>query len=898
MRLISRFQPLIVVCAMTCAFFGCTTEGPLDDTSKEPTEEPGQTPEDNPDNPGDEKTEGYERLTLSSGANNQNLTFEWSEIDIESEETNFLSFFISDGEKPVSGKLSDESGAPDNEMAYSGLAVTPHAADARGADFKTVDYYDVSKFATPSYCYVVAGSSPIQENVSSGQNLFHIEMPSSFVQTSTDNPDFLKEHMSMYASALYEQNATKLDFQQVPAVLKLKVKNTTASTITLQEVSIRASQASIAQTKSADLPFMDDNLLGDELPSVASSSVDLSFDWKNGNVQLAFAKEGYNEITVATADGVSLNGGEAYTAYTVALPLSDDNAFADKNINILVKTNNYKYVALRIDRAKLAELNGSDVYNWIGGKTYTIEVDLTKDGSATGRILSGNRLEVTSSLPGKYVLMYEGNDGKPLEDYSEICTLNVDQVAVYEDFIDVNVVPRSAECIGIYDSYNHRCGAISLSGAKPDYSVSPRYTFGLLSDVHIGRSASSEAEADFERALQYFQSKGVDMTCICGDATQNGNEAELQEFANIASKSSTPVYTTTGNHDCTGTDGVNPVLWEQYTGHPVVFEKSVEINGKTDHYLFMGMSYYNFIVPYLESHFNWLEDKLEEYRNERCFVFTHLFFPERAGNMNGLYPTGNWLRGTQHERLESMCKRYVNSIWFSGHSHWKWSLQKYQDRANIHRSYEAGQPMSAWCVHVPSCADPVNSTGSSRENVPAESEGSIVHVYDNHIDILGLDLLTGKYFPIATYRLDTSLKSVPERTTVRENHYLTASDFVVNESKPGASVKDVEGKPGYVEVTMTAKNQGFYVANSTYTANSSKVSIIVEDVQTFSNGEPVDVPANVGFYGGKYYLVTTNAATVSNGDNPGVQFQSSNSKYEGPTPLTILMKTQMVFCEE
>ena len=29
-----------------------------------------------------------------------------------------------------------------------------------------------------------------------------------------------------------------------------------------------------------------------------------------------------------------------------------------------------------------------------------------------------------------------------------------------------------------------------------------------------------------------------------------------------------------------------------------------------------------------------LEEKLEEYRNERTFVFTHLFFPEKAGNFN------------------------------------------------------------------------------------------------------------------------------------------------------------------------------------------------------------------------------------------------------------------------
>ena len=416
--------------------------------------------------------------------------------------------------------------------------------------------------------------------------------------------------------------------------------------------------------------------------------------------------------------------------------------------------------------------------------------------------------------------------------------------------------------------------------------------------MHIGRPASSKAEADFERALKFLNSNGVAMTCICGDATQDGKETELQSYAGIASKSTTPVYTTTGNHDCTGTDGVNPTLWKQYTGQPVVFEKSVEINGRTDHYLFLGMSYYNFVAPYLESHLNWLEDKLEEYRNERCFVFTHLFFPERAGNMNDVYPSGNWLRGTQHERLEAMCDRYVNTLWFSGHSHWKWSLQKYQDRANLHRLYEGGQPMSGWSVHVPSCADPIYSNGSSRENVPSESEGAIVQVYENHIDLLGLDLLSGKYFPIATYRLDTSLQPVSPRATVRQNHYLKASDFVVNASKPGAAVTDVEGKPNYVEVTFTAKNQGFYVSNSTYTSNSSKVSIIVDDVQTYSDGVPVDVPANIGFYGGNYYLTTTNVATVSNGDNSGVQFQSSNSKYIGPLPLIIQLKAQMVFYEE
>ena len=103
--------------------------------------------------------------------------------------------------------------------------------------------------------------------------------------------------------------------------------------------------------------------------------------------------------------------------------------------------------------------------------------------------------------------------------------------------------------------------------------------------------------------------------------------------------------------------------------------------------------------------------------------------------------------------------------------------------------------------------------------------------------------------------------------------------------------------PNYVEVTFTAKGQGFYVANDTYTSNTSKVNIIVENVQATSNDVIIDVPANVGFYGSSgYYLSSTSLAEVSHGEYTGVQFQTSNSKYgDGPLPLTLRMKFQMEF---
>ena len=310
---------------------------------------------------------------------------------------------------------------------------------------------------------------------------------------------------------------------------------------------------------------------------------------------------------------------------------------------------------------------------------------------------------------------------------------------------------------------------------------------------------------------------------------------------------------------------------------------------------------------YLEEHLVWLEDKLEEYRNERCFIITHLFFPDRAGNMNDKYPSGNWLSGLQLTRLKKMCDRYVNTIWFSGHSHWEWAHQKDQDRANIYRGYNvANQPTSGWCVHIPSCGIPnaydFEAEGSAAYvNKLLESEGAIVEVYDDHVDILGMNLKEGKYLPIATYRLDTSLQAIAERVEEEEDefsYYVKAENFVPWSSSYTSTVEDVEGMPNYVDITFTTKGQKYFISNRTYTANSSVANITIEDVKAFVDGQEVDVPSvGIGFYHpSKYYLTSTDAAQIINSNGfEGVQFGVSSSKYTGPIPITLRMKMQIVF---
>ena len=373
-----------------------------------------------------------------------------------------------------------------------------------------------------------------------------------------------------------------------------------------------------------------------------------------------------------------------------------------------------------------------------------------------GKVLDGKTIKIETEVTGTYTLMYEGTGRKPLDDYAPICTLNAEQFACYEHFVDANVAPRGAKAIGVYDADNKRVGAIRISALKSKSAKTPLYSYGVLTDVHFG-VPKIDPENDFKRALEFFAKEGASMVCICGDISQEGTEEEFQAYAKVAALSKSPVYATTGNHDCTSF-GINPEIWEKYTGNPPVFEKSVVVDGRTEHFLFLGMRRWYFQEPYYYEHVEWLERKLEEYEGERCYVFTHLFFPDRAGNMNGVYPRGNWLSGDQLERLENLCRKYNNTIWFSGHSHWEWALQKYQDRANVHRDYEDGAPASGWTVHVPGCGCPITSDGTTRVNNPPASEGALIQVYKDHVVVLGVDLKNGRYLPIATYRLDTPVK--------------------------------------------------------------------------------------------------------------------------------------------
>lgn len=318
----------------------------------------------------------------------------------------------------------------------------------------------------------------------------------------------------------------------------------------------------------------------------------------------------------------------------------------------------------------------------------------------------------------------------------------------YQDFISENIALPGARRIGIYNIHGKRVGQIPLNSLTPPKSKKRLYSFGALSDIHIGESTS---DIDFQKALTYFNDS-ADFVCISGDLVHTGTEGQCTTYKSIADTySNIPVYACSGNHDGEYVLNLEDNI-SSYTGQPLYYS----MTKGDDVFIFVGNATGTtgqlFTIPELQ----WLYETLETNRNKRCFLFQHVRPDDGCGNALGIYTYDIW-GGTEQIVFESLLRHYKNVILFHGHSHLKFNLQKYSDTANIDKVF------GCWSVHVPSITVP-RSTNSvvnpSRVELYAESEGYMVDVYENGIHLRGRDFVKGEFLPIASYWLDTTLKTV------------------------------------------------------------------------------------------------------------------------------------------
>jgi predicted phosphodiesterase len=320
----------------------------------------------------------------------------------------------------------------------------------------------------------------------------------------------------------------------------------------------------------------------------------------------------------------------------------------------------------------------------------------------------------------------------------------------FKDFIPENIAPANARRIGIYNSKGSRVGYVSLGNLAQPNMGEKQYSFGALSDVHI---VYQTAASDFQKALTYLNNDvDVAFTCIAGDLTDNGTEAQLAQYKAVVDAYSpdTPVYAIAGNHESYSTQ---PTLLEQYTGKPLYYS----FTHGNDVFLMLGCYSWSNDGIFTKEYLQWIYETLEANRNKRCFIFEHVFPWGDCGNPGGLYHF-DMFKGTKGSVFQSLLKHYKNTIFFHGHSHTKFYLQEIDQKANY------SDALGYRSVHIPSLAVPRDIVGSSLSNIYADSEGYVVDVYENGIHLRGRDFIKKEFLPIANYWLDTILQNIPAGT--------------------------------------------------------------------------------------------------------------------------------------
>lgn len=354
---------------------------------------------------------------------------------------------------------------------------------------------------------------------------------------------------------------------------------------------------------------------------------------------------------------------------------------------------------------------------------------------------------------------------------------------VYRHFVPENTAPVGTQKIGVYDSTGKKVYNIPLGRLKPS-SASKKYSFCALADIHL---TYDTANADFQRALTYAESN-CDFTVVAGDLTSTGSisEGATDEMALYKSivdtyASTKPVYAISGNHETSYGVYVTDDRIQPYTGNGLYYS----FTKGNDVFIMLGYygAYHEGAGGWRPSEMlsaeelQWFYETLEENRNKRCFVVTHVLPHEHeVGNPNNLFidrapiwyteTSGGTYDNGMGKVLISLLRHYKNTVLFHGHSHTRLSLQELAKTANY---------SSAWgyrSIHIPSLAaprDPNEGTGNKLlKDLYAESEGYIVDVYDDYIILNGRDFIDndadGHILPIATYKIDTTLVEIEAGT--------------------------------------------------------------------------------------------------------------------------------------
>lgn len=246
------------------------------------------------------------------------------------------------------------------------LTVTPQE-DPHYATFETERYYSENEINTQAKKIFV--TSGYNNDIISDLSFFRtlMQMPNLFTQQASQQPDFLRECMILYGEAEMKNGSALISFKHIPATFRFIITNERPAATTIKSVQVSLVDAA-----------------GNVQPVAAQAlDVEINLDY---NTVTNYYTPYYTSITTQLGqNGTAVAKGEQYIAYALALPVGnadtenfDENAFKDKKLQFTIEASgpDNEHLSFELDADKLAAANPGNVYNWVGGKSYTIRMSL------------------------------------------------------------------------------------------------------------------------------------------------------------------------------------------------------------------------------------------------------------------------------------------------------------------------------------------------------------------------------------------------------------------------------------------------------------------------------------------------------------------------------------------
>jgi len=409
---------------------------------------------------------------------------------------------------------------------------------------------------------------------------------------------------------------------------------------------------------------------------------------------------------------------------------------------------------------------------FFGCRSQELDLSISDTGSALGTLQAS--ITVKSEKECELDICFGDENGEWLQSYTPVKTVSLGENE--EKTIEINtVVPPGAHSLLLVENGRARSLKDGKIAKLPQVCTSfgeAELVFGALSDVHFNKhdelGTGDDALYLFDLALDYFDTLDVDLVAISGDLSNDGEESAYEKFNSLISERDYEVLACGGNHDVkaisngiwlehmsAGLSELDGVLDIAQNGYDFTYCE----NGQ-DVFIFLTQTYWDYRRAESRLLTNeqifWFRQMAEKYKDKRVYLFFHTFLcgPDGQGhtgvgnirNPGGYEYNLPYTYFTVDERaFRITLMEYKNITFFSGHSHWMFEMEKYNENANF-SSFDGEY---GYMVHIPSVTSPryIGENDTERTEMCGEySQGYVIYVYDSCTVLLPYDFLAGTYY--------------------------------------------------------------------------------------------------------------------------------------------------------